>query len=189
MTAIELPTATPAPLPSPTSEPQIEPVNNVAPAAPTKQAAAKPVTLKFGAADWQGGYYRGDATWYGRPWTAVYGAQSAYPRVVLTVSLATAPKGSATLTITGLDDEWDGTNPIVVSVNGVEIFSGPSPFVSWDGVGQGEQAKWKAIKLKVPAGTLHKGDNEIALANMASSASVGAPPYVLVSDAVLKTSN
>jgi serine/threonine-protein kinase len=182
LTATEPPTAPTTALPSRTPEQRIVPVAN---AAPTKQAAAKFVSLKFGAADWQGGYYRVDAAWYGRAWTAVYGAQSSYPRVVLTVSLDKTPKGSASVTITGLDDEWAGTNPIVVSVNGVEIFSGPSPFVSWDGVGHGEQAEWKAVKLKVPAGTLHKGDNEIALANMAPSSSVGTPPYVLVSDAKL----
>jgi eukaryotic-like serine/threonine-protein kinase len=182
LTATEPARAQPTPLPSRTPELRIVPVAN---AAPTKQATTKSIALKFGAADWQGGYYRGDATWYGRAWTAVYGAQSSYPRVVLTVSLAKAPKGSVWLIITGLDDEWAGTNPIVVSVNGVEIFSGPSPFVSWDGVGHGEQAQWKAVKWKVPAGTLHIGDNEVTLANMAPSASVGSPPYVLVSDAKL----
>jgi hypothetical protein len=142
--------------------------------------------LQFSAADWQGGYFRGDAEWYGRAWTAIYGAQSPHPRASLTFSLAAAPRDPATLTITGLDDEWAGNNPIVIAVNGVEIFAAPSPFVSWDGVGHGEQAGWTAIPFTVPASLLHEGANEIALANQAPSASFGSPPYILVSDAVLE---
>lgn len=181
--ATELPPATKAPRPRPTSTAAIVPVQDVA---PTRADAVAPMALQFGAADWQGGYYRGDAAWYGRAWTAIYGAQSQYPRASLTISLPAAPSATATLSITGLDDEWAGSNSIAVSVNGVEIFSGPSSFSSWDGVGQGDRAAWAAAQFTVPEGVLHKGVNEIVVANLAPSASFGQPPYVLVSDASLE---
>jgi hypothetical protein len=159
------------------------PINEVA---PTEQSAVEPTTTQFDAADWQGSYYRGDATWYGRAWTAIYGAQSEYPAASLTVSLAAAPSAEATLTITGLDDEWAGSNPMVVSVNGVEIYSGDAPFPSWDGVGQGEQAEWTAAVFTVPTGVLQAGTNEIKVSNQAPTATFGAPPYILLSDAQLE---
>jgi hypothetical protein len=144
------------------------------------------MALQFSAADWQGGYFRGDGEWYGRAWNAVYGAQSSNPRATLTFSLPAAPQDAATLTITGLDDEWAGNNPIVITVNGVKIFAAPNLFQSWDGVGQGEQAGWTAIPFAVPAGVLQEGVNEITLSNQAPSANFGTPPYVLVSDALLE---
>jgi hypothetical protein len=179
----DVPTAIPTELLTATTEPRIVPINEIA---PTEQSAVEPTTTQFGAADWQGGYYRGDATWYGRAWTAVYGAQSEYPAASLTVSLPAAPTTEATLTITGLDDEWAGSNPIVVSVNDVEIYSGNGPFQSWDGTGQGEQAEWTTAVFTVPTGVLQAGTNEIKVANQAPTATFGAPPYILLSDAQLE---
>jgi serine/threonine-protein kinase len=185
-TATNAPTLAPTEPPSATSEPRIVPVNNTA---SEDQTSTVPLAVQFSADEWQGGLYRGDGEWYGRPWTAVYGAQSQYPVATLSFSLESTPQDAATLTITGLDDEWEGNNPIEISVNGVAVFSGPSPFPSWDGIGNGEQAAWTPIEFEVPAGTLHDGQNEIVVANQSPSASVGIPPYVLVSDALLEISS
>ena len=73
------------------------------------------------------------------------------------------------------------------TVNGVEVFAGPSPFPAWDGVGNGENAQWGELRLSIPAGTLVAGANEIVVANLVDSANVGLPPYVLLSDATLST--
>ena len=89
-TATPLPTATPIPSP---------------PAAPTL-APARDVRLQFTAEDWVGGYYRGDSQAYGRPWVAVYGALSDFPRATLGFTLDATPGRAATISITGLDDEW-----------------------------------------------------------------------------------
>jgi serine/threonine protein kinase len=186
-TATTPPTSIPTSPPDDLTTPAIVPVNGGA--ATQEEEVAVPVTLQFNAADWQGGYFRGDAEWYGRAWTAIYGAQSSHPAAAITFSLDAAPAEPATLSITGLDDEWAGSNPIVISVNGVEIFAGPSPFQSWDGAGQGEQAAWTAVEFEVPAGSLQAGTNEITIANQAQSASFGTPPYILVSDAFLEITN
>jgi eukaryotic-like serine/threonine-protein kinase len=176
-----LPTPTHRPRPSRTPTPSREPTNTL-PAKPQNQAM--PIALQFGAADWQGGSFHGE--WYGKAWTTVYGAQSPYPSATLTFSLTAVPNAPAKLTITGLDDEWAGTNPITITVNGVEIFSAPCPFASWDGVSQGVQAAWTPIAFTVPEDLLHEGKNKILLTNDAQSASFSSPPWVLVSDVVLE---
>jgi hypothetical protein len=156
------------------------------PAAPAPPPVPAAAAVAFGAEDWAGGYYRGDALAYGRPWVAVYGASSAYPRAALTFALDAAPGGPATLTITGLDDEWAGSVPITLEVNGRQVFAGPSPFASWDGVGTGEGAAWTAVAFELPAGLLGAGRNEVAVANLAPAANFGAPPYVLLAEAGLE---
>jgi hypothetical protein len=193
-TATETATAVPTDTRTPTRTPTIAPSDG-APSETdenTEQvdgeaAKAQPVSLAFGPDQWQGGFYRGDNEFLGRPWVAIYGAQSGMGRATLTVSLDADPNGEATLTITGLDDEWDGNNPILIEVNGVEIFNGLSPFPTWDGVGDGESAAWTSVAFTVPAGTLRAGTNEIAFSNLAQSANFNSPPWVNISDTTLET--
>ena len=151
-------------------------------------APARDVRLEFTAEDWIGGYYRGDSQTYGRPWVAVYGALSEYPRATLGFTLDATPGRDATISITGLDDEWETLNPIALEVNGEPVFSGPSPFVNWDGIGNGANAAWTTVPFTIPSGILRAGPNEIAFANLTPVASFNAPPYVLLADAVLEIS-
>ena len=146
------------------------------------------VHLAFTAADWAGGFYRGDGQAYGRPWAAIYGTYSPYPRATLSFTLTDAPDGTATVTITGLDDEWPASNEIALDVNGQVVFSGPSPFANWDGVGNGANAAWTSVPFSIPAGVLRAGSNEIALANLMPANSFNSPPYVLVAEATLDLS-
>jgi hypothetical protein len=183
-TATPLPTATPAPTatPLPTETPSPSP-----PAAPTL-APARDVRLRFTAEDWAGGYYRGDSQAYGRPWVAVYGALSDYPQATLGFTLDATPGREATISITGLDDEWETLNPITLEVNGEAVYTGSSPFVNWDGVGNGANAAWTTVPFTIPSGLLRAGPNEITFANNSPAASFDAPPYVLLADAVLEIS-
>jgi hypothetical protein len=141
--------------------------------------------LALTAADWTGGFYRGDAQYYGRPWVAIYGAYSEYPRATLSLTLTDAPSQAATVTITGLDDEWADLNQIALDVNGQVIFTGASPFPNWDGAGKGENAAWTSVPFTIPAGVLRAGENDLTLSNLMPSDSFNSPPYVLVSDASL----
>jgi hypothetical protein len=176
--ATALPSATALPLLTPTAT---APPPTVAPTTPPSPT----VRIDFAAEDWVGGFYRGDGQAYGRPWVAVYGASSAYPRASLQVVLEAAPADPAAVTIVGLDDEWAGSNEIALEVNGQVVFTGPSPFASWDGVGNGADAAWTSVQFSIPAGNLRAGPNEIALANLNPAGNFNAPPYVLVSDATL----
>jgi hypothetical protein len=139
-------------------------------------------TAEFAAEDWRGGYYQGTGRFYGRPWVAVYGAQSPYPRATLRFRLDGQPSGPVTVTIDGLDDELAAANPIAIEVNGLQVFTGPSPFANWDGVGNGANARWTQATITIPAALVHQGRNEIAIANLSPSANVGAPPYILLSE-------
>src|SRR5215213_2747193 len=178
LTATPAPTATPLPTETPTPS---------LPAAPTL-APARDVRLEFTAEDWAGGYYRGDSQAYGRPWVAIYGALSQYPRASLGFTLDATPGRAATISITGLDDEWQTLNPIALEVNGQAVYTGPSPFVNWDGAGNGANAAWTTVPFTIPSGMLHAGPNEIGIANLSQAANFNAPPYVLLADAVLEIS-
>ena len=151
-------------------------------------APARDVRLEFTAEDWVGGYYRGDSQAYGRPWVAVYGALSEFPRATLGFTLDATPGRAATISITGLDDEWATLNPIALEVNGEAVYTGPSPFVNWDGIGNGANAAWTTVPFTIPSGMLRAGPNEIAFANLTPVASFNAPPYVLLADAILEIS-
>ncbi|HKG24589.1 MAG TPA: protein kinase [Thermomicrobiales bacterium] len=195
------PTRTPKPTRTPVP-PTLEPANDGAPTiAPsdggmakstdeqsndTQRAAAEPVTLSFGPGDWQGGYYRGDSGFLGRPWVALYGAQSGRGTITTSFSLDAEPSGEATLSVTGINDEWASPNPMVVTVNGVEIYNGPCPFPAWDGAGNGENAAWGTIAWSVPAGALRAGNNEIAISNLTPSSNFNSPPYIDISTTTLE---
>jgi hypothetical protein len=181
-TATPLPTATPTATPLPTATPS--PTPQIAPTL----APARDVHLQFTADDWVGGYYRGDSQTYGRPWAAVYGALSDYPQATLGFTLDATPGRAATLSITGLDDEWESLNPVALKVNGQAVFSGSSPFLNWDGVGNGANAAWTTVPFTIPSGILRAGSNEITFANLSPVASFNSPPYVLLADATLEIS-
>jgi hypothetical protein len=197
--ATSLPTPTPvflSPTPVPTPTATAPPVQVVAPP-PTPTVAPPPATvlptigpqattrLAFTAADWKDALYRGDAQYYGRPWVAIYGAYSEYPRATLSFTLTGTPSQAATVTITGLDDEWADLNQIALDVNGQVIFTGASPFPNWDGVGNGENAAWTSVPFSIPAGVLRAGPNDLTLSNLTPADSFNSPPYVLVSDVTL----
>jgi hypothetical protein len=155
------------------------PTPTTVPIVPSSASAA------FTAADWDGAFYSGDDQFYGRPRSAIYGAASDYPEATIRFRLDARPSGPVTLTLTGLDDELVELNPIAIAVNGVQVFSGPSPFLNWDGVGNGEDAAWTEVAVTIPANLLERGRNEITIANLSPSGNFNAPPYVLLADATL----
>jgi serine/threonine protein kinase len=178
----------PTPTPSSNEPPTIAPANGSRPTAATDaKASSQPLSLSFDPGQWQGGYYRGDNGFLGRPWVAVYGAQSGMGQVTLTFTLDTTPSGGVTLTITGINDEWASPNPMTVEVNGVAIYDGPCPFPAWDGAGNGENAVWGTSSWTIPTGTLRKGTNTITVTNHTQSANTNSPPYVDLSTTTLES--
>jgi hypothetical protein len=155
---------------------------------PRAQEPAAQDELELSADAWEGGYFRGDSAYYGRPWTAIYGAQSDYPRVTLVVSLRVDPAQPIELAMSGLDDELPDKNQIVVEINGQRIYQGESWFANWDGDGTGEDAAWTMVRITIPPGLLIQGDNRITIRNATASANFGSPPYVLL-DSVTVTSS
>ena len=152
---------------------------------PTPVPIVPSSSTAFAAQDWEGGFHRGDSEFYGRPWTAIYGSASDFPRATLRFRLESEPSEPSQLTITGLDDELTEPNPIAIEVNEQRVYEGPSPFANWDGIGNGANAAWTEVEFMIPAEALRPGRNEIAISNLSSSANFGAPPYVLLGDAAL----
>lgn len=150
---------------------------------------SEPVEITRDPAAWSGGYYRGDSNWCGRPWVAVYGAQSAASQATLDIPLDAAGGGGAQLLLTGMDDELPQPTRIEITVNGQTIFSGPSPFLNWDGLDDCAHPTWTTVTLAIPAGLLHAGDNQITIANLEPSGAIGLPPYVMLSTAILRLSD
>lgn len=138
------------------------------------------------ASDWEGGWYRGDGEWYGRPWVALYGRNGDYSSAWLHIQIDVVPLEEATLFLDGLDDDWAGTNPIAVEVNGTIIFAGPSPFPNWDGAVPGSSAEWGQRAFAIPTGLLNAGRNTIVVTNLEPGANFSTPPYVLLSDVVIR---
>ena len=117
---------------------------------------------------------------------AVYGNLSVYSRAIAAFGLDAAPTGPATLTLTGIDDEWLDLNPIAVEVNGQQIFAGASPFANWDGTTTGAATAWTPVTITIAPELLQAGRNRITIANLSPSVNVGSPPYVLLGDASLQ---
>lgn len=135
-------------------------------------------TLTFAASSWQGGWLRNNSGFLGRPWVAIYGAQSAYPRASLAFTLAGVPTGDVQVTLTGICDESGTRDPIRVTVNGVGIFTGTAWFAGWNGVGNGANAVWTTVVITLPADYFNTGTNRITVSNLHSGNNFSSPPYV-----------
>ncbi len=143
--------------------------------------------LTFTARDWRGAF-NGDPEWFGRPWVAIYGQQSAYPSATLHFELPSAPSGRLALTVTGLGDESGAPFPFEIQVNRVPFGRVEASFPNWDPKlhGQhGENAPWGQIQVIIPADVFQAGNNDIEVSSLAPGTNVNAPPYMLLSDATL----
>jgi hypothetical protein len=137
-------------------------------------------------ASWEGVYRPREPLHFGRPWVAVYGDLSVYSRATAAFLLDAAPTGPATLTLTGIDDEWPDRTPIAVEVNGNLVFSGASPFANWDGAATGATTAWTPVDITIAPEHLRAGRNRITVANLSPAVNIGSPPYVLLGDASLQ---
>src|SRR5215213_890777 len=175
---------TPSPRAGPAGAPPLA-VASATAAAPHAATAAGSAAL-IPAAGWEGAYRPRDTLYFGRPWVAIYGNLSAYPQATAAVRLDAPPTGAATLTLTGIDDEWLDLNPIAIEVNGQQVFAGASPFANWDGTKTGAATAWTPVTITIAPELLRAGRNRITIANLSPSVTVGSPPYVLLGDASLQ---
>jgi hypothetical protein len=143
-------------------------------------------TIVLAASEWIGGYYRGDSQWYGRPWAALYGAQSQYPSASIAVVIDQTPSDKVVVTLTGLNDETGIKNNINVTLNGRSLFNGASWFASWDGQGQGQNAQWTTVTMRIPASYFTVGTNTLTIQNLRQGSNFSEPPYVLLGAASIE---
>jgi mannose-6-phosphate isomerase-like protein (cupin superfamily) len=143
--------------------------------------------LTFAYDDWVSGWRQDGNAWYGRPWTVVYGAFSNHPRATLSFTLDSPQSGSSVLEVAGLDDEWAGNCEINILVNGVSVFAGANPWLSYSGTAADfSDAPWTSAAFDIPAGLLTAGSNTIVIENLEAAANFGTPPYILLGDTTLR---
>lgn len=169
---IDLAPADPAPtVPAPTAEPLVR---------------TPPQSFEFSATDWSGAYPDLVTAVYGRDCVALYGVNSDYPSATLTFDADEATGGESELVLTGLDDEFSGQNPIVVTVNGEVVYQGASGFNSWNG--SSSQVAFSQVQLEFDSDLIVDGENEITVTNLSQAANFGTPPYILLAEAELQIS-
>jgi hypothetical protein len=176
---------TPSPRAIPTGTPPPSAVSS-ATATATHAASTAGSAALIPAASWEGAYRPRDPLYFGRPWVAIYGDQSVYPRATALFRLDAPPTEPAILTLSGIDDEWLDLNPIAVEVNGQQVFAGASPFANWDGTTTGAATAWTSTTVTIAPELLKAGRNRITIANLSPSVNVGSPPYILLGDASLQ---
>jgi tRNA A-37 threonylcarbamoyl transferase component Bud32 len=152
------------------------------PGGPTGTNATRTLELGFAASDWNGAYYQ--ATGNLQPWSALYAQSTGYGDGTLQFEVAGEPAAeSFTLTLEGMTSENWTDLPIAVRINGQEVYTGTSPFATWNGT-DGQQP-WTDVRLDLPASALQQGENTITVVNLVDQGGFSVPPYVLLAGGTL----
>ncbi|MBV9788453.1 MAG: hypothetical protein JOZ51_09790, partial [Chloroflexi bacterium] len=167
----ELPTPAPTDIPAPTPD--------IPTPEPTPGTAANEIRLEDTA--WQGGFRQGRG-YGGRSATWIYGSGTSYSTMTAAVTLDRQPQGTAVLRVEGMDSEGRAKTPIVITVNGREIFRGANPLPDDDL--PLETGTWASASWNFDPALLQPGSNTIQIRNLAEGA-VGRPPFFMLDYAVV----
>ncbi|PLS79671.1 MAG: hypothetical protein CYG59_11875, partial [Chloroflexi bacterium] len=140
-------------------------------------------TVELDDGAWSGGYRRANGgTYGGRTATWIYGTATEWSTMQATFLVEAQPFGSAELSVEGMDSEGADKTPIVIAVNGHEIYSGPNllpdddlPF---------DSGTWDTYTWTFNAQVLQPGTNTITIANGAVGA-FSRPPFFMLDYAEL----
>lgn len=145
-------------------------------AARTEAAAGLPVLLDDDV--WQGGYrYSAGRTYGGRTATWIYGAHTQYSSMHAEFELQASPACTAQLSVEGMDSEGAAKTPILVEVNGTEIYRGPNPLPDDDY--ELETGTWDVHAFTFDGGLLRAGRNQVQISNLAEG-EFGRPPFFML---------
>lgn len=187
-TATLVPTDTPepepteTPVPAPTETPEPAPTATLVPTetpepSPTETLEPRTMTRDFAASDWQGAYFQ--ETGNMRPWSAVYAQSTGYGEGTLSFTVDGEPTSETfNLTVDGMTSENWTELPISILINGQQVYSGNSPFPTWNGI-EGEQA-WATVRVELPTSVLQTGENSVTFVNMTEEGEFSRPPYILL---------
>ncbi len=139
------------------------------------------VELDDGA--WSGGYrHRQGGTYGGRTATWIYGTATEWSMMQAAFLVESQPFGTAALSVEGMDSEGADKTPIVITVNGHEIYSGsnllPDDDLPFD------SGTWDTYTWTFNAQVLQPGTNTITIANVAVGA-FSRPPFFMLDYAEL----
>ena len=143
-------------------------------------------SITVAPSDWAGAYTNLNTSMYGRDCVALYGQGSGYESASLTFELDGVPTNGVTLTLTGLDDEYDAGNPFTFFVNGQQGQGTVPQFQQWNG--QASPA-FGTLNVSFPADPFVDGQNVITIVNDAPGGFPPSrdqyPPYLLLGDGTL----
>lgn len=150
---------------------------------PPADVRTTPIVLDNSA--WQGGYLRssGNDVYGGRTATWIYGSPTQFSTMQATFSLQSQSRGTAQLSIEGMDSEGRAKTPIRMSVNGTEIFNGPNPLPDDDL--PLETGTWSTYTWSFDAELLKAGQNTISISNLAPG-NIGRPPFFMLDYAEIR---
>lgn len=183
-TPLPPPTETPEPVPT---DPPIESVETNPSAADQTdgsdgEGAPGTMTLDIAASDWRGAYFQ--ETGNLRPWSAVYAQSTGYGEGTLRFTVDGEPASDTfNLTVDGMTSENWTELPISISVNGQRVYTGDSPFPTWNGV-DGQQP-WGTASIDLPVSVLQPGENTLTFTNRVVEGEFSRPPYILLAGGTL----
>jgi hypothetical protein len=123
--------------------------------------------IKLPAIHFSGSRFFAKYPWFCEPrdGTAIYGSMTEYNQSVAKFNFTANPDKNAELIIDGQDCDkfWCPTAPLLITLNGRQIFKGDSGF---------KKRGWSKQIYVIHAGTLKKGENTLAIKNLFSTDSL-----------------
>jgi hypothetical protein len=138
--------------------------------------------LTFPASSWEGGMPIDASAYGGVEGVAVYGSNSTNPSATLTFTLDAAPVGETVVSFQALDDEFEGSVPIAIELDGQRVYEGPSNFPDYDP----SNVTWAPATMRIEAGGLGSGEHTLTIRNLDPSDNVNLPPYVLLGEVTIE---
>jgi hypothetical protein len=174
----ELPTPEPTAFVLPTPQP----IAVASPVVVVPQQNGDTTTVLFEDTAWQGGFRSSSGSYGGRTATWIYGTATRYNSMRALFDTPGQPRGTATLSVEGMDSEDRLKTQISISVNGVEIYRGPNPLPDDDQ--PLESGTWATYTWSFDAALLTSGRNEIRISNLDEGA-FSRPPFFMLDYAQL----
>ena len=97
-------------------------------------------------------------------------------RMTVRLSMERVPRGNAFLFLDATDDDAPTQCPIRISLNGQELFRGPSGF---------PDSQWLSRRFPIAPGVLKVGSNELSIDNLSPEGAKGMPPWFMVARCAL----
>lgn len=136
-------------------------------------------TVLLEDSDWTGGYRssRGSNNYGGRSAIWVYGTATTFSEMRASFTLQGVPTGSAELSVEAMDSEDAAKTPILITINGRELYRGPSPFANDDL--PLDSGTWETQVWRFDSAWLRSGENVLAINNTAVGA-FSRPPFLVL---------
>lgn len=141
-------------------------------------AKAAPLAVLNGSDFSGGGNGQFGSSFYSRDGVDMVYAQPNGKAAVMTgsIKLTQIPDAPVSLILEGMDDDAPTQCRIRITLNGHELFAGPSHF---------RDGHWEVRRFPIPAGVLKTETNELSISNLEPTGNTGGPPWFMVARAAI----